>query len=91
MVPAAAIGNPIAAAVPIACSSGRLHQTMNGTVRKAPPTAAKAEIPLIAAPTANRPSGTGQRARRVGLALEEQVQRRRVDGRDEDRGKGEPW
>ncbi len=58
-MPAAAIGKPIAAAVPIAASIGTLHQTMNGTVRNAPPTAAKAERPLIPAPTAKRPAAPG--------------------------------
>jgi hypothetical protein len=32
---------------------------MNGTVRNAPPTAAKAERPLIPAPTAKRPAAPG--------------------------------
>lgn len=53
--------------MPIAESIGTLHQTMNGTVMKAPPTAANAEMPLIPAPTAESPSGPG--SPRVGFGL----------------------
>src|SRR5262249_29241 len=67
MVPDRAIGKPIAAAVPIAVSNGTLHQSMKGTVRNAPPTAANADSALIVNPASDIPASPGGRREGFGL------------------------
>src|SRR5215510_14826422 len=67
IVPATAIGKPMAAAVPMAWMTGTLHQTMNGTDRNAPPTAANADAALITVPAVKSPNAPG--SERVGTGL----------------------